>query len=257
MKDYTGFLLWLCIASCGLIAGCVETAAAQITYYTVRVLRTLPHSTTSFTQGLVFYQGMLYESTGQYGRSTLQRIDAATGLVQHSIAVPDVFAEGLVRWGNRLIQLTWQEHVALMYNLIDFSRLGEFRYDTEGWGLTAADRELIMSDGSDTLYFRDPLSFEVTRTVRVTLNNAPLPRLNELEYIEGLIYANIWGEDFIAQIDPETGQVRSLIDARPLVRMQPALGSDSVLNGIAYDPEHKTLYLTGKNWPTLFEVMLE
>ncbi len=250
-------MLWLMLVSCGIVTGCVEAATDQITYYTVRILRTLPHSTESFTQGLLWYQGMLYESAGQYGRSMLQRIDATTGIVQQSVAVPDVFAEGLVRWGNRLIQLTWQEHRAFVYNMTDFSRAGEFQYDTEGWGLTADDGQLIMSDGSDVLYFRDPFSFDIVRTVQVTLNNAPLQRINELEYIEGLVYANIWGEDIIVQIDPNSGQVRGVIDARPLVRMQSALGPNSVLNGIAYNPEQKTLYLTGKNWPTLFEVALE
>ena len=249
--------MWLLLVSGGLATGCAEAATDRITQYAVRILKTLPHSTQSFTQGLLYYQGMLYESTGHYGQSTLQRIDATSGIVHESLAVPDVFAEGLVRWGNRLIQLTWQEHRAFIYNVTDFSRVGEFQYDTEGWGLTADDDQFIMSDGSDSLYFRDPFTFNIIRTVQVTLDNTPLHRINELEYIQGLVYANIWGEDVIVQIDPATGQVRGIIDARPLVRMQPALGRDDVLNGIAYNPETNTLYLTGKNWPMLFEVALE
>jgi glutamine cyclotransferase len=199
---------------------------------------------------------MLYESTGLYGRSTLQQIDATTGIVQQSIAVPQVFAEGLVRWENRLIQLTWQEQKAFIYNLTDFSKIGQFEYDTEGWGLTADQQSLIMSDGTDVLYFRDPLSFDILRTVRVTLNNEPLNRINELEYIQGLVYANVWGEDIIVQIDPNSGQVRGIVDARALRQMQPSIGLGDVLNGIAYHPERRTLYLTGKNWPALFEVEL-
>lgn len=253
---WTGFFLWLGMVSCYLVTGCVEAAPDQMMYYTVRVLRTLPHDTASFTQGLVYYQGMLYESTGLYDRSTLQQIDAGTGSVHKSIAVPQVFAEGLVRWGNRLIQLTWQEHTAFIYNLTDFSKIGEFHYDIEGWGLTANQQALVMSDGSDVLYFRDPYSFDILRTIQVTLNNEPLDRINELEYIQGLVYANIWGEDVIVQIDPDTGQVRGMIDARSLRQMQPSLDSQSVLNGIAHNPEQDTLFLTGKNWPTLFEVTL-
>jgi glutamine cyclotransferase len=244
------------MVSCGLIAGCVEAATDHITYYTVRILRTLPHDTASFTQGLVYYQGMLYESTGLHGRSTLQQIDATTGIVQRMVAVPQVFAEGLVRWSNRLIQLTLQEQVAFIYNLTDFSQIGQFQYETEGWGLTADQQALIMSDGSDLLYFRDPYSFDIIRTVQVTLNDEPLNRINELEYVQGLVYANIWGEDFIAQIDPDTGQVCGMIDARSLRQMQPSIERSDVLNGIAHNPEQNTLYLTGKNWPTLFEVTL-
>jgi glutamine cyclotransferase len=239
-----------------LLTGDVEAAPDQMMYYTVQILRTLPHDTANFTQGLVYYQGMLYESTGLYDRSTLQQIDAGTGSAQKSIAVPQVFAEGLVRWGNRLIQLTWQDHTAFIYNLVDFSKVGQYQYDTEGWGLTADQQSLIMSDGSDILYFRDPFSFDILRTVQVTLNDEPLYRINELEYIRGLVYANIWGEDFIVQIDPNTGQVRGMIDARSLRQMQPSLNSQSVLNGIAHNPEQDTLFLTGKNWPTLFEVTL-
>jgi glutamine cyclotransferase len=258
VKTFYGTKLLLWLAMYGVLMGWVEAATSnRVMYYTISIVRMLPHNTDSFTQGLLYYDGMLYESTGLYGRSTLQQVDAVSGIVQRSMPVPEVFAEGLVRWGNRLIQLTWKENTALIYNITDFSRLGEFRYNTEGWGLTADERSLIMSDGSDTLYFRDPLSFEVVRTVRVTLNNAPLFRINELEYIDGLIYANIWGEDMIAQIDPNTGQVRGMIDARPLRRMQPTLKRDNVLNGIAYNPELSTIYLTGKNWPTLFEVTLE
>jgi glutamine cyclotransferase len=234
----------------------VEAATEPIKRYRVRILRTLPHDTKNFTQGLVYYRGMLYESTGLYGRSSLQRIDVHTGKVQHYLAVKDVFAEGLSRWENRLIQLTWKQGIAFVYNLADFSRITQFDYTTEGWGLTADQHSLIMSDGSDILYFRDPYSFDIIRKVHVTLDGTPVRRLNELEYIDGLVYANIWGENVIAQIDPDSGQVCGIIDAASLRRVQPPLRGDSVLNGIAYNAEQKTIYLTGKNWPTLFEVTL-
>lgn len=233
-----------------------ETAPTSVIRYTVRILKTLPHSTRSFTQGLVYYQSKLYESTGLYGQSTLQQLDAATGQVQKVLPVPDVFAEGLARWQNRLIQLTWQEQTAFIYRLTDFSRQGIFSYDTEGWGLTTDGQALIMSDGSDRLSFRDPFTFAVNRTLPVTLNGKPLPRLNELEYIEGLVYANIWYETFLVQIDPKTGQVVGVIDAAPLLREMPRQSNDNVLNGIAYNPDTKILYLTGKNWPKIFEVTL-
>ena len=224
--------------------------------YTVNILRTLPHSTQSFTQGFLYHKGMLYESTGLFGNSSLQKIDATTGQVLKKIPVPGVFAEGLARWDNRLIQLTWQNQTAFVYTLSDFLSIGIFQYNSEGWGLTADKTHLIMSNGTDMLSFRHPTSFKTEHTVHVTLEGKPLDQLNELEYIDGLIYANVWYENFIVQIDPEQGEVVGLIDATPLLQMLPPLHSDSVLNGIAYNPQTHTLYLTGKNWPKIFEVTL-
>ena len=246
----------LIIAGGIIITLCGDTTADQVKRYMVRVIRTLPHNTRSFTQGLLYYQGMLYESTGLYGHSSLQQIDARTGTVRKMLPIPEVFAEGLVRWENRLIQLTWQQKTAFIYTLSDFSQIGTFHYETEGWGLTADNRSLIMSDGTDSLYFRDPISFETVRTVNVTLRGKPLSRLNELEYIDGFIYANVWYEDYIVKIDPNNGTVIGYIDATPLFHAQPTLSKDNVLNGIAYNEETGTVFLTGKNWPTIFEVTL-
>jgi glutamine cyclotransferase len=246
----------LLVAGGMMISLCGDTAADQVKRYTVKVIRTLPHNTRSFTQGLLYYQGTLYESTGLYGQSSLQRIDAQTGTVRNIVSIPDVFAEGLARWGNRLVLLTWQQQTAFIYRLSDFSQIGTFRYETEGWGLTTSDDSLIMSDGTDILYFRDPFSFETVRTITVTLRGKPLPKLNELEYIDGYIYANIWYESYIVKIDPNNGTVVGYIDATPLLQAQPTLGKDDVLNGIAYNAETGTLFLTGKNWPTIFEVTL-
>lgn len=225
--------------------------------YTVRIVRTLPHNPESFTQGLLYHEGFLYESTGLYGRSSLQKIDAMTGEVQQFLKVPGVFAEGLARWNNQLIQLTWKSQTAFIYAITDFSTLGTFRYHTEGWGLTTNEQHLIMSDGTDVLYFRDPQSFNIERSVRVTFEENPLYHLNELEYIHGLVYANVWYKTYIVQIDPGHGNVVGVIDARSLFRMLPPLSRGSVLNGIAYNPDTNTCYLTGKNWPTIFEVTLE
>jgi glutamine cyclotransferase len=244
------------LSSVFCLAPFASAEPVDVQRYTVRIVNTLPHSTQSFTQGLIYYNGMLYESTGLYGQSSLQKLDANTGVVQKILPVPDVFAEGLARWENRLIQLTWQQHIALIYNVSDFARIGTLQYDTEGWGLTTDTQQFIMSDGTDVITFRDSLSFQPTRTMHVTLNGKPIERLNELEYIDGLIYANIWYEDVIVQINPVDGKVVGYLDMTPVFQAQPPLGGDSVLNGIAYNPERKTLYVTGKNWPTIFEVSL-
>jgi glutamine cyclotransferase len=204
----------------------------------------------------VYHEGRLYESTGLHGRSSLQKIDAQTGEILAVLPVPEVFAEGLAYWNNRLIQLTWKSRLAFIYAMADFAPLGVFHYESEGWGLTADDHSLIMSDGTETLTFRNPQTFQVERTLRVTLEGEPLRSLNELEYIHGLIYANVWYESFIVQIDPDTGIVVGVIDASPLLKRLPALKSGSVLNGIAYDEQARRLYLTGKNWPDIFEVNL-
>lgn len=249
-------ILGLMVISLSIKALGGETASKQVKRYTVRILETLPHNTDSFTQGLLYYQGMLYESTGLYGQSSLQQLDARTGSVQKTLAVPSVFAEGLARWQNRLIQLTWQHNTAFIYTISDFSPVGTFHYDTEGWGLTADRHHLIMSDGSNVLTFRDPFSFTVERTLHVTFQGEPVRRINELEYIDGLIYANIWYQDHIVQIDPGSGEIVGIVDATPLINMQPHLDAESVLNGIAYNPDTKTIYLTGKKWPKIFEVTL-
>jgi len=226
--------------------------------YTVKILRTLPHDSASFTQGLLYHDGYFYESTGLYHASTLQKIDAMTGKVVSKIPLHGVFAEGLARWDTRLIQLTWQQGVALAYDLRDATPQPQpmFQYHTEGWGLTADERYLIMSDGSSTLYFRNPETFALERMIQVTNNGVPLRDLNELEWIDGVIYANVWHERYIVQIEPSDGMVIGMIDASPLFDALPPLDAESVLNGIAHNPITGTLFLTGKNWPVFFEVTL-
>ncbi len=229
---------------------------SQMTHYTVNILRTLPHSTKSFTQGFLYHDGMLYESTGLVGQSSLQKLDPISGKVLVSMRIADVFAEGLARWENHLIQLTWKDRCAYMYNISDFSQAGVFQYHTEGWGLTSSEHHLIMSDGTDVLYFRNPHTFAVEKTLHITFQGHPLPYLNELEYVDGSIYANVWYQNVIVQIDPGSGNVIGIIQVQPIFRILPPLHGDSVLNGIAYNPSTHTFYLTGKNWPNIFEVTL-
>lgn len=257
MKKKTVYFLTTVAIFSFLFNSCINKKLPDpVKHYSVKIIRSFPHDTQSFTQGLFFYNGELYESTGLNGRSSLRRINARTGIIEKKLFVPDVFAEGLARWEDRLIQLTWKDGIAFIYKRTDFTKIGTFRYTTEGWGLTADKRHLIMSDGSDTIYFRNPSTFEIEKTIQVKLKGISLGRLNELEYVNGHIYANIWHENFIAVINPEDGTVVGLIDANRLFEKMPHLSKRSVLNGIAYNEIEKTFYLTGKLWPMIFEVDL-
>lgn len=223
----------------------------------VKVLGSVPHDTRAYTQGLVWSDGALYESAGQYGESSLRQVDPKTGQVLRSVAVPpSYFAEGLARAGDRLVQLTWQEGVALLYDLATFERRGELPYSGEGWGLCHDGRRLIMSDGSDALTFRDPATLATLGRVNVTLHGVPVTQLNELECVDGAVYANVYTTEEIVRIDPETGRVTARIDASRLLTPTERMRTD-VLNGIAYKPETKTFLITGKNWPKMFEVVFE
>lgn len=231
-----------------------------------------PHDATAFTQGLLLHDGFLYESAGQYGQSDLRRAELASGAVVQRAAVPEAyFAEGLALVDDRLVQITWREGTAFVYDRQTFELLDEFQYEGEGWGLCYDGRQLYMSDGTERLTVRDPQTFEVVDTIQVTLEGTPvsrlslqgrpdltLDRLNELECVDGAIYANIWYTDFILRIDQETGAVTALIYAGMLLTEaeRAALANGAVLNGIAYDPEDETFLLTGKYWPKLFRVQL-
>jgi glutaminyl-peptide cyclotransferase len=220
----------------------------------VEVHGTVPHDREAFTQGLLWYAGALYESTGLHGRSSLRQVDRATGEVQRQVRLdPTLFAEGLARVGNRLIQITWTEGVALVYDLQTFDRVDQFRYNGEGWGLCFDGERLIMTDGSSNLTMRDPQTFAVMGTVPVTLEGRPVERLNELECVGDRVYANVWMTDMIMRIDPRSGRVDAVIDAANLLSPEERRMSD-VLNGIAYDPEQDIFLITGKLWPKLFEV---
>lgn len=223
----------------------------------ITVLAKFPHDPAAFTQGLLYADGLFYESAGLYGQSTLRKVEPETGAVLLEKRLDaQYFAEGLALLEGKLYQLTWKENTGFIYDPQDFRQLGTFSYPTEGWGLTTDGSSLILSDGSATLYFLDPQTLQTTRALQVNLDGAPLDRLNELEYIRGEIYANIWYKDLIARIDPTSGEVVGVIDCGSLRDGEGAPGPNDVLNGIAYDARGDRLYLTGKNWPWIYEVSL-
>jgi glutamine cyclotransferase len=220
----------------------------------MHVVATYPHDPEAFTQGLLWYQGQLYESTGLYGRSSLRRVEVETGRVLRQVDVaPQRFAEGLALVGERLVQLTWRENVAMVYRRDDFDPIGELSYDGEGWGLCYDGQYLVRSDGSATLFRHDPDTFEVVDTVAVLRGGEPVVHLNELECVGADVYANVWLTDEIVRIDRATGAVLASIDASGLLTPEEKLRSD-VLNGIAYVPTTGRFLITGKLWPKLFEV---
>ena len=224
---------------------------------TFEVVREFPHDSQAFTQGLVFAQGSLYEGTGLRGQSSLRWVDLQTGQVlQQHLLAPELFGEGVTVFQNKIFQLTYTSQRAFVYDRASFALLQEFQYATQGWGLTHNGEHLIMSDGSSTLYFRDPTTFTVTKELLVFDESGPVTRLNELEYIEGSIYANIWLQDRIAIISPESGKVLNWIDLTGLLPPEERRSGEAVLNGIAYDAAHKRLFVTGKLWPKLFEIRL-
>lgn len=238
------------------LADSAEAGAVQ--RLKVKVLSIRPHDPAAYTQGLVLHGGSLYESTGLYGASSLREVNPQTGEVKRRVDLPQgSFAEGLALVGDRLIQLTWQEGVAFVWGLGGFDRTGEHRYQGEGWGLCYDGKRLVMSNGSDRLTFRDPMTFAPVTPVdgvRVSVGGRPINWLNELECVDGTVYANVWQTDEILRIDPATGKVTAVIDASGLLTSAERQGGAEVLNGIAYDPQKKTFLVTGKLWPKLFEV---
>lgn len=229
----------------------------EVPLYTFEIVAQYPHDSRAWTQGLVLEDGVLYEGTGRKGQSTLREVDLATGQVLRGVRLPDdLFGEGITLYGGKIYQLTWREHVGIIYDSETFDVLHTFTYPTEGWGLTHDGQQLIMSDGSNILYFRDPDTLEVTRTLAVSGPQGPVAPLNELEYVEGEIYANVWLTDHIARIDPATGNVVGWIDLTGLLDRDNLAAPADVLNGIAYDDENDRLFVTGKLWPALFEIEL-
>lgn len=230
----------------------------QPTVYGYEVVNAWPHDRAAFTQGLIFHEGAFLESTGQYGESTLRRVEPQTGRVLKSVEVaPQYFAEGMTLLGGKIYQLTWQNHVGLIYDPSTFELLGNFRYDGEGWGLTNDGESLILSDGTPQIRFFDPATFAVRRTITVTDRGRPVRELNELEYVKGEIFANVWHADRIARIDPQTGRVTAWIDLAGLLAAAERGGPEAVLNGIAYDAASDRLFVTGKLWPKLFEIRIK
>ncbi len=229
----------------------------RVSNYTYEVINSYPHDPAAFTQGLVYHQGLLYESTGLNGQSSLRRVELQTGQVLKKVEVPQqFFAEGLALFNNRLYQLTWITQTGFVYELDSFQMLRTFGYTGEGWGLAHDGTFLILSDGTNQIRFLDPETFQVQRTINVLEGSTPIRQLNELEYIKGEIFANIWFSDRIARIDPRTGQVNGWLDLASLRSLGGRIPTDNVLNGIAYDEAGDRLFVTGKNWPKLFELKL-
>jgi glutaminyl-peptide cyclotransferase len=224
---------------------------------TYEVVQAYPHDPAAFTQGLIYLDGFLYESTGLYGQSSLRKVDLETGEIFQQVDIPEgYFAEGLTEWDDTLVQLTWQEHTGFVYSLSDFQFLREFTYATEGWGLTHNEEQLVMSDGSSTIFFLDPETFEVQNTINVNDQGQEIRAINELEWVKGEIFANIWQTDDIIRIDPLTGNVLGWIDLRGLLPDEERTQQTNVLNGIAYDAATDRLFVTGKLWPKLYEIKL-
>lgn len=245
-------LLNLALLSFALPAFAGEHAAPVFTY---EVVHSYPHDPKAFTQGLIFLNGHLYESTGLSGNSSLRMVDLESGRVLQQAALPEEdFAEGLAAWDNRLVQLTWMSHKALVYDRFSFRLLQTLHYPGEGWGLTSDGRSLILSDGTATLRFLDPGTFRENRHVMVKSGKRQVKDLNELEFVKGEIYANIWHSDKIVRISPRTGKVVGWIDLSGLLPDAQRADTEAVLNGIAYDPEHDRLFVTGKLWPKIIEI---
>lgn len=228
------------------------------TNYTFEVIAAWPHDRTAFTQGLVFRNGGFLESTGLNGHSTLRDVELKTGRVLKQVTLPsEFFAEGLATLNGHAYQLTWQNRRGFVYDADTFRREREFGYEGEGWGLTTDGRNLILSDGTSQIRFLDPETFRVVRTIEVLAAGKPLERLNELEWVKGEIFANVWQTDRVVRIDATTGKVRGVIDFSGLLAPGDRDRGTDVLNGIAYDPATDRLFVTGKNWPKIFEVRLK
>jgi glutamine cyclotransferase len=226
-------------------------------HYGYRIKNRYPHDPAAFTQGLVYHNGVLLESTGGFGESTLREVDLETGRVLRALRLPrEIFGEGLALWRNQLVQLSWRNGIGFVYDRDTLQFKKRFSYETEGWGLAQDGASLILSDGSATLYFLDPESFSVRRRVEVRAQGKPVRSLNELEYVNGEILANVWHTDRIARIAPDTGEVRGWIDLGGLRGPREQRDPEAVLNGIAYDAEHSRLFVTGKRWATLYEIEL-
>jgi glutamine cyclotransferase len=236
---------------------CLALASPAFAAQGYRIVHAYPHDPQAFTQGLIYLDGHLYESTGLNGQSTLREEDLTTGQTIQRRDIPaQFFAEGLASWGNTLIQLTWKAHSAFLYNRATFAPLGVQHYTGEGWGLTQNGKQLILSDGTSTLRFLNPSTFAVERTISVRDHGKPIDQLNELEYIHGQIFANVWLSNRIARIAPQTGDVLGWIDLSGLLPDIEHANSNAVLNGIAWDAAHNRLFVTGKLWPSLFEIQL-
>jgi len=252
------FITPIALSAAVLILGCSDSKSSKApAAYTYQVVNTYPHEPNAFTQGLVFENGLLYEGTGLNGRSTLRKVQLQTGSILQMHKLPDkFFGEGITIYNDRIIQLTYKSNVGFVYNKNSFEVLQQFDYPTEGWGVTHDGKQIIMSDGTSTLYFLDPETLKQTGHIKVHDKGIPVSGLNELEYVKGEIFANVWPTERIAIIAPQTGQVIGWIYMEGLLNQKNSVQFVDVLNGIAYDAAGDRLFVTGKFWPKLFEIKL-
>lgn len=255
-STFKTFLLLLSAAI--LILGCSDSKTSQTpAVYTYKVVKTYYHDPKAFTQGLAFENSLLYESTGLQGGSTLRKVELESGRVLQMYKLPaEFFAEGITICKDRIIQLTYRSRVGFIYKKDTLELLQKFNYSTEGWGITYDGKHLVMSDGTSTLYFFDPETLKQIGQIEVHDNNRPVSGLNELEYIKGQVFANVWPTELVARISPQTGQVTGWIYLTGLLSLQDRTEQVDVLNGIAYDAANDRLFVTGKFWPRLFEIRL-
>lgn len=234
-------------------------SARAAAIYDVEIVAEHPHDPAAFTQGLFVKDGLLFESTGLKGRSSLRRVNLQSGAVEKKVDLPaDIFGEGIAPVGDRIVGLTWRSQIGYVFDMKSFATKRRFTYAGEGWGLTSDGKRLIMSDGTDELRFLNPSTLAETGRLSVTYGGKPLRNINELEWIDGEIYANVWRTDFIARIDPMSGVVKGVIDLSALrARLTDGPPDMDVANGIAWDTSARKLYVTGKNWPKLFEIKLK
>jgi glutaminyl-peptide cyclotransferase len=234
-----------------------QNTTISVPIYSYKVIASYPHQKDAFTEGLFYRDGILYEGTGLYGCSTIRKVELETGKVIELRKIPiQYFGEGITDWGERLVQITWQSKIGFIYDIESLDPLENFKYNSEGWGITHDGKSLIMSDGTEILRFLDPESFKEIERVRVLWNDTPVTNLNELEYVDGNIMANIWQTNYIAVISPKTGKINGWIDLTGLLSSDDRAYGADVLNGIAYDAKGDRLFVTGKLWPKLFWIEL-
>jgi glutamine cyclotransferase len=252
-------VLVLGLGAAAFAAQAQAQAQAVIPTYTAEVVHTYPHDINAFTEGLFYLNGFLYESTGLEGKSTIRKVRLDTGEVLQKYDIPpEYFGEGIVAWHGRLFSLTWKSQVGFIFDLATFKLKGQFHYEGEGWALTHDERHIIMSDGTSTLRFLDPKTLKETGRIEVTVAGRPLTNVNELEWVKGEIYANVWQSNSIVRIDPDSGRVIGVVSLAGLLKPADVVrGQTDVLNGIAYDAKNDRLFVTGKNWPKLFEIQLK
>jgi glutaminyl-peptide cyclotransferase len=255
MQGVTLKLFRLLISATFITVPHISEAATPV--YSYKVMAIYPHSTANYTEGILYLDGLFYEGTGLNGHSQLLVYEPKTGKVKQSAGIPaQFFGEGIVDWGPYLYEWTWQSNVGFVRDRATLKILRRFTYNGEGWGMTRSDREIITSDGSSTLTFRDPVSFKENRHILVKDAGTEIDQLNELELVKGEIYANVWHSNLIARISPKDGRVLSWVDLAGLLSPLLKINNEAVLNGIAYDPQHDRLFVTGKQWPSIFEIKI-